>query len=505
MHHSTTLQAHTSNEPSDTLNLLSVNMCELKENANGSNNSILHPPSKESSVSTSTSTPVTVSFENGPNEACLETKGDLKDQHVDTLMEPVVDPSTKEAKSAPKGTEDTTVTLDNNAGAVTQEATDTIVPNRTLYINNLNSKIPLPQLKKDLQGIFSNFGAVRQIVAMSSFWRRGQAWVVFAEQESANKALLQLQGFPYANKEMRIQYARELSDIFTKEAGTFIQRPPGPKKPRAIIEREKKLQNQLQHFQKMVIQHMHQQNVGGDTPNLTQPLQAASAIAAQVQQVMQQPSLLAMFPNAIPSQYNATNQQKQQMPQGHLHEPFSQMHTMRPYHSSSTLPNTMPGHFQSMTVGRTNTPIFNASGGPHSGRKDNVMGGPKQQQQLLLQQQLMLQQQQQQPQQQQQTYMMNPARMMGCNPNTTGGLPHDMKSVGPPLTPMSKDAVVAAATAAAAAISAAKKRATETTFGRQNGATFASSDTKPMGFTLTPTTNSIVNAPTLYKPNGASY
>jgi hypothetical protein len=31
---------------------------------------------------------------------------------------------------------------------------------------------------------------------------RGQAWVVFAEQESANKALVQLQGFPYANKEM---------------------------------------------------------------------------------------------------------------------------------------------------------------------------------------------------------------------------------------------------------------------------------------------------------------
>jgi histone deacetylase complex regulatory component SIN3 len=197
---------------------------------------------------------------------------------------------------------------------------------------------------------------------------------------------------------------------------------------------------------------MHQQNLGGDTSNLSQPLQAVSAIAAQVQQVMQQPSLLAMFPNAIPSQSNTATPpqpQQQQTAQGNAHETFSQMHTMRPYHPS-TLQPAMPGHFQTMTVGRTNTPVFNAPGAPHLSRKENVMGGPKQQQQLLLQQQLMLQQQQQQP------YMMNPTMMMSCNSNPTSGLTHDMKSVAPPLTPMSKDAVVAAATAAAAAISAGK-------------------------------------------------
>jgi hypothetical protein len=50
----------------------------------------------------------------------------------------------------------------------------------------------------------------------------------------------------------------------------------------------------------------------------------------------------------------------------------------------------------------------------------------------------------------------------------------------------------------------AKKRATENTFARHNGATFTSSETKPMGFTSTPTNTSNVNGPTLYKSNGST-
>lgn len=58
------------------------------------------------------------------------------------------------------------------------------------------------ELKNELRAIFENFGDVRDIVAMKSFWRRGQAWIIFAHQAAADKALSALQGFPYQGKEM---------------------------------------------------------------------------------------------------------------------------------------------------------------------------------------------------------------------------------------------------------------------------------------------------------------
>lgn len=339
-----------------------------------------------------------------------------------------------------------------------------LAPNKTLYVNNLNSKIKLEQLKQDLQGIFGNFGTVRQIVAMTSFWRRGQAWVVFADQESADKALAQLQGFPYANKEMRIQYAREVSDIFAKEEGTYVKRPPGPKKPRAIVEREKKLQTQLQQFQQMMLQHMQQQQqTGGSAQPLmvSQPLQAASAIAAQVQQVMQQPSLLAMFPNAV--QLQAAQMQQQHQVQQH-HPSFAHQHPMsvHSYHKqhhhmnpqSGGLPNG-PGNFGHLGPGAGHHVSGGAMGTGPAGMMGGVpsarQGGPP-------------------------PMIPNQQPFMGSHgagsgmmmiprgpPPPAGGMP-DMKAVPPPAA-MSKDAVVAAAAAAAAAAvgAAAKKRAAEGT------------------------------------------
>lgn len=56
----------------------------------------------------------------------------------------------------------------------------------------------------------------------------------------------------------RINYAREKSDCFRKEDGTYEPRPKGPKKPRAIREREAQLKEQFEALQNQMSQLQQQ-------------------------------------------------------------------------------------------------------------------------------------------------------------------------------------------------------------------------------------------------------
>lgn len=53
---------------------------------------------------------------------------------------------------------------------------------------------------------------------------RGQAHVIFKELNSAVTALRSLQGFPFYDKPMRIQFAKEDSDAIAKAKGTYVER-----------------------------------------------------------------------------------------------------------------------------------------------------------------------------------------------------------------------------------------------------------------------------------------
>ncbi|KAJ4727700.1 U1 small nuclear ribonucleoprotein A-like [Melia azedarach] len=97
-------------------------------------------------------------------------------------------------------------------------------PNMTLYINNLNEKIKIDVLKKSLHAVFANFGKILEILAFKTLKHKGQAWVVFEDVSAASNALRQMQGFPFYDKPMRIQYAKTKSDIIAKADGTFVPR-----------------------------------------------------------------------------------------------------------------------------------------------------------------------------------------------------------------------------------------------------------------------------------------
>jgi len=98
-------------------------------------------------------------------------------------------------------------------------------PNHTIYINNLNEKIKKDDLKKSLYAIFTQFGQILDIVALKTLKMRGQAFVIFKEISSATNALRSMQGFPFYDKPMRINYSKSDSDMIAKIKGTYQERP----------------------------------------------------------------------------------------------------------------------------------------------------------------------------------------------------------------------------------------------------------------------------------------
>ncbi|KAL1232806.1 U1 small nuclear ribonucleoprotein [Trichinella spiralis] len=77
-----------------------------------------------------------------------------------------------------------------------------IPPNQTIYVNNLNEKIKKDELKRALHAVFHQF-----------------------DLNSATNALRSMQGFPFYDKPMRIQYAKSESDAVAKLKGTYVERP----------------------------------------------------------------------------------------------------------------------------------------------------------------------------------------------------------------------------------------------------------------------------------------
>ena len=89
-------------------------------------------------------------------------------------------------------------------------------PNQTLYINNLNDKLKVNELKTNLYHLFSEFGDVIEINARKSKKMKGQAFVVFKDIPSATNAKLSLNGSLFFGKELHIDFANSVSDIILK-------------------------------------------------------------------------------------------------------------------------------------------------------------------------------------------------------------------------------------------------------------------------------------------------
>ena len=84
--------------------------------------------------------------------------------------------------------------------------------NTTLYVKNLNEKIPITYLKETLLSMFQPYGRILDIKMKKNFRMKGQAFIMFGDVNSATKAMEMLDQTLVYNKPMMINYARTKTD-----------------------------------------------------------------------------------------------------------------------------------------------------------------------------------------------------------------------------------------------------------------------------------------------------
>ncbi|GMH51358.1 hypothetical protein TL16_g00993 [Triparma laevis f. inornata] len=115
------------------------------------------------------------------------------------------------------------------------------LPQRTLYLNNLNSSIKKDLMTKSLKTLFSSHGKVIAIDIIRSRHLRGQAWITLETTDVATACMSKLQGFKIFEKAMRVQYAKEENDRVAKFEGTFVPKEVKAARQKKRKEREEKI------------------------------------------------------------------------------------------------------------------------------------------------------------------------------------------------------------------------------------------------------------------------
>ncbi|WAR03864.1 SNRPA-like protein [Mya arenaria] len=177
-----------------------------------------------------------------------------------------------------------------------------IRPNHTIYINNLNEKIKKDELKKSLYAIFSQFGQILDIVALKTLKMRGQAFVIFKDINSSTNALRSMQGFPFYDKPMRIQYSKKDSDMVAKMKGTFVERPKKKKEEEAQAESKKRKRGQANAARERAAKEQARQPV---QPVVQQPADVpAGGAPVAPTSIPEQPPNQILFLTNLPEETN---------------------------------------------------------------------------------------------------------------------------------------------------------------------------------------------------------
>ena len=104
---------------------------------------------------------------------------------------------------------------------INNPTTKDVLPNHTLYIQNLNEKIKLDELKQNLYHLFSQFGDILEIHARRSFRMKGQAFIIFRDIISATNAKFGMNNAILFGKTMRVNFSKNASDAIVKQTGSF--------------------------------------------------------------------------------------------------------------------------------------------------------------------------------------------------------------------------------------------------------------------------------------------
>ncbi|KAJ2904475.1 putative RNA recognition domain-containing protein [Zalerion maritima] len=92
-------------------------------------------------------------------------------------------------------------------------------PIATVYVRNLEERVKTEPLKEALTAIFSEYGHVIEIVAKTNVKAKGQAFIVFDNPESAQRAIDEANGFELFEKPMHVAMAKARSDATVIKTG----------------------------------------------------------------------------------------------------------------------------------------------------------------------------------------------------------------------------------------------------------------------------------------------
>ncbi|GAA6062432.1 hypothetical protein JCM10212_003306 [Sporobolomyces blumeae] len=84
-------------------------------------------------------------------------------------------------------------------------------PSVTLYVSNLNTKVPKEEIRRSLYALFGPFGKVLDVVHVRTPKVRGTAFVVFRDLASSTAAMRGLDGEGFYGKSLRVAYAKSTS------------------------------------------------------------------------------------------------------------------------------------------------------------------------------------------------------------------------------------------------------------------------------------------------------
>ncbi|KAK3112365.1 hypothetical protein LTR53_011430 [Teratosphaeriaceae sp. CCFEE 6253] len=85
-------------------------------------------------------------------------------------------------------------------------------PSATVYVRSIDERVKIPALVETLREVFGEYGNVVDVIAKKSLKRKGQAFVVYDSEESAQNAIDELQGFDIFGKQMHLDFAKTRSD-----------------------------------------------------------------------------------------------------------------------------------------------------------------------------------------------------------------------------------------------------------------------------------------------------
>lgn len=92
-------------------------------------------------------------------------------------------------------------------------------PCRTLYIQNLNTKVKKEETRRLLYSFFTQFGSVLDVCVSRHPKHRGQAYVSFRELTTSASALRASHNYPLAEKPLKCAYAKRDSDAVLEYLG----------------------------------------------------------------------------------------------------------------------------------------------------------------------------------------------------------------------------------------------------------------------------------------------